>query len=94
MDTSEIISIIKRSEKSEKFFDQFSEYDIVIRDVSIEDQDRIQNQYPELNLFPKPQEDVIAVTLISRILMQNGYPKVKAYIDMKKKRYRHVFVSL
>ena len=93
MEISEIVTILEKSSKYEDFLNQNPDYDIIIREVPEEDQERIQKEYPSLDLFPHSQEHIISVTLISRVLMQNGYPKLKAYINWKKKRYIHVFGS-
>ena len=86
-------TILQKSPKFEEFMKRNPEYDIISRNLTPADMKRIQEEYPQINLFPHPHDDVIAITLISQVLMQNGYPKLKAYLDMKNKEILHIFVS-
>ncbi|MHA1111113.1 MAG: hypothetical protein ACTSRE_08415 [Promethearchaeota archaeon] len=86
-------AILQKSPKFEEFMKRNPEYDIISRNLTAGDMKRIQEEYPQINLFPHPYEDIIAITLISQVLMQNGYPKIKAYLDMKNKEILHMFVS-
>ena len=93
MDSTEILSILRISDKYEDFTTQNPNYDVVIRCLSTDEQVRIQKEFAALNLFPQLQKNVVAITLISQVLKQNGYPKLKAYLDMEKKKIVHLFIS-
>lgn len=93
MSVNNILIILQKSPKFEEFLKRNPEYDTISRSISVVDMERIQEEYPELNLFPHPTDEVIAITIVSRILMQKGYPKLKAYIDVKKSEILHIFVS-
>jgi len=54
---------------------------------------RIHHEYPQLNLFPYPINEVCSVILISKILGQNGYTKLKFYLDLKIKTILHAFTT-
>ncbi|TFG19227.1 MAG: hypothetical protein EU530_06825 [Promethearchaeota archaeon] len=93
MSLMQIQSILQDSPKFGEFVKRNPEYDTIFRILSVSDMNRIQKEFPELNLFPETFEGVIVVTYISRVLMQNGYPKLKAYINIKKSEILHIFVS-
>ena len=88
-----ILTILQKSPKFENFLKFNPEYDIISRTLSAVDAEKIQVEYPELKLFPESSKKVTVITLISRVLMQNGYPKVKAYIDVEKSEILHIFDS-
>ncbi len=93
MKNEDIIAILKDTENFRLFLSNNPEFDIVSKSLNKKDISHIQEEYSELNLFPYPLEKVSAVTLVSRVLMQNGYPKLKAYIDELKKEVIHIFYS-
>ncbi len=93
MNLVQIQTILQDSLKYREFLKRNPEYDTIFRKLSVSAMNRIQEEYPELNLFPETLEEVIVVTYISRVLMQNGYTKLKAYINIKKSEILHIFVS-
>ena len=93
MGHKEIILILQETEEFKRFVRNNPEYDMVIKNLDSKDLTRIQEEFPKLNLFPNTLNLVVAITLISRVLMQNGYPKFKAYINMEKREILHVFLS-
>ena len=84
-----IIDILKQSSEYEKFRKNFPDYDIITRTLTESDQFQLRKEY---GLFPYTSQEVIAVTLISRILIEKGYPKLKAYIDGEKNKIIHIFL--
>ena len=93
MNVKKTVAILQDSPLFGEFLERNPDYDTITRTLSAPDLVRIQEEYLELNLFPIPIDEVIAITLVSRVIMQNGYPKLKAYIDIKKEEIMHVFVS-
>lgn len=92
MDT-QLLEILKSSPKFTQFVERHPYYDTVIRILTEQEIDGIRNEYPNLHIFQDTVDEIIAVTIVSRILMENGYPKIKAYLDRKNKRIVHFFVS-
>jgi hypothetical protein len=88
-----ILEILKNSPKYTHFIKKYPTFDIIDRVLSEEDIDRIRQEYPELHLFPDTTEELITITLVSRVLMENGYPKLKAYIDINNEKIVHLFIS-
>ena len=93
MDSTEILSILRKSDKFEDFTTQNPNYDVVIRYLSTDEQNSIQKEFAAMNLFPQLQKNIVAITLVSQVLKQNGYPKLKAYLELEKKKILHLFIS-
>ncbi|MBN2156361.1 MAG: hypothetical protein JW776_09975 [Candidatus Lokiarchaeota archaeon] len=90
----DIVPILQTSLEYQEFTKKNPKFDTVIRILSMEDIKYTQKCYPELNLFSNFNgKKLIGVTIVSRHIQQNGYPKIKAYIDMKNKKIFHLFSS-
>ena len=93
MKSSEIFDILKSNTDFLKFIQEYPVYDIVMKTISVENIEEIKKDYYGMNLFLKSVDEVMGVTFVSREIQQNGYPKIKAYIDIQKKEILHFFKS-
>ena len=87
------LEILSNSPKYTHFIKQYPEYETIKRILTEQEIDRIRQEYPKFNLFSDSVEELVAITLVSRVLMENGYPKLKAYIDKNNEKIVHLFVS-
>ena len=89
-----ILKILETKDEFIEFRKWNPEYDILVSELDKEDLDRIRGEYPKLQLFSNPNlQEVIGITIISKIIQQKGYPKIKAYLDKREMKIIHIFYS-
>jgi hypothetical protein len=88
------IEILKHTSKYKDFQQLNAEYDIFTRVLTRSEIDSLRKEYPEYKLFPFILNKVESITLISRVLMEKGYPKLKAYIDGETGKILHIFLVM
>jgi hypothetical protein len=86
------LEILMQSSEFKEFQKKNPEYDIYKCSLTESDISTLQEEYPEYKLFPSNPKKVVAFTLISKVLMEKGYPKLKAYIDGEGKTILHIFL--
>jgi hypothetical protein len=89
-----LINILKQHPEFEVFVKDNPKYDIYIKEINLVEVKRIQKEYPELDInHENPTGGLIGVTLVSQTIHQQGYPKIKAYINEKQQKIVKIFRS-
>ena len=86
MKNYQIYEIIREIPEGSEFLNKYPENDLIFQIIKLDEIERIQNEYP--GFFPSLKDDlhedihVMSITIISKNLGINGYPKCKIYLKI------------
>ncbi|MCP4762164.1 MAG: hypothetical protein GY870_10310 [archaeon] len=81
---NEAIEIVKSVPQGVEFLNKNPKYDIIIKTISLDEIERILNEYDGLFPFKKQDKEdpfeIESISVISRNLLTKGYPKFRIYV--------------
>ena len=97
MNRSECLKLIADVNRGHEFLNRYQDVEVIINDhLMYTDLERMNKEYanliPSLDQYSR-EEQFVSITIVSRVIESNGYPKLRAYLKKENNEILRILVS-